>query len=614
MDRVPLTIDLARRANLDYHHGGLSPARGVQSFQVLRANREHPEEAEDTGWTYNHAPMLAWWKGRFFLEYLSNPVEEHVAPGHTLLTTSDNGVHWVKPKVVFPVYEIPSEGNPLLKKRGIKPPPQAIMHQRMGFHVAPNGRLLILGFYGFSPCPHDLPFNERGIGRVVREIYEDGSFGPIYFIRIQEHAGWNEQNVRYPLYSHSEDAGFREACESVLGDPLVVQQWKEENGDPDPLIRLKGNYKALSWYTLDDSRVLGLWKWCQVGISRDRGESWESVGEISALENGGGKIWAQRTSDDRYALVYNPTTNNKHRWPLAVTTSENGFNFGQLQLVQGRVPPRRYWGGAYKDYGSNYVRGIVEGNGLPPDGALWVAYSMNKEDIWVSRIPVPVESLPCGLLDDDFSRAGKGPIIANWNTYAPLWAPVHVVDWPDGEGGSLCLEDADPWDAAVAERLFSEATDGVLTLTLHVSTGAKKPLYIELWDSACQIPIRVVLEPEGNLYIHHGRKTERIASFPVDSWFNLDIRAFSARHRFEVSIDGNLLGQDQLYQGEAARDAGWYYRASAGPLERLVLRTGPILREPHIDQTVQEGGDLPGAGERLETTRFHVRRARFQPV
>jgi len=36
------------RANVDYHHGALRPAVGVQSYQVLRANREHPEEAEDS--------------------------------------------------------------------------------------------------------------------------------------------------------------------------------------------------------------------------------------------------------------------------------------------------------------------------------------------------------------------------------------------------------------------------------------------------------------------------------------------------------------------------------------------------------------------------------------
>ena len=88
-------------ANTEYHDGQLRPVVGVQSHQVLRANRSHPDWVDDTGWTYNHAPMLAYWNGRFYLEYLSNPVDEHGPPGQTLLTTSEDGIHWERPEVVF---------------------------------------------------------------------------------------------------------------------------------------------------------------------------------------------------------------------------------------------------------------------------------------------------------------------------------------------------------------------------------------------------------------------------------------------------------------------------------------------------------------------------------
>ncbi len=43
---------------------------------------------------------------------------------------------------------------------------------------------------------------------LVREIREDGSFGPIYFIRYNRHAGWDESNTGYPFYKKSEDKGF----------------------------------------------------------------------------------------------------------------------------------------------------------------------------------------------------------------------------------------------------------------------------------------------------------------------------------------------------------------------------------------------------------------------
>ena len=38
-------------SNVDYHSGQLVPAVGVHNIQVLRANREHPELADEYGWT-----------------------------------------------------------------------------------------------------------------------------------------------------------------------------------------------------------------------------------------------------------------------------------------------------------------------------------------------------------------------------------------------------------------------------------------------------------------------------------------------------------------------------------------------------------------------------------
>ena len=93
--------------NVDYHHGQLRPAMGVHNLQVVRANREHPEQADGFGFTYNHAPMLAYWNNTFYVEYLSDKVGESVPPGQTLLITSKDGEAWSKPTVVFPQYKIP---------------------------------------------------------------------------------------------------------------------------------------------------------------------------------------------------------------------------------------------------------------------------------------------------------------------------------------------------------------------------------------------------------------------------------------------------------------------------------------------------------------------------
>ena len=178
-------------ADPNLHEGRLRYAIGTESRQTMRANRTHPEWSEGYGWTYNHAANLCYWNNQFYQQYLSNPADEHIAPGQTLITKSADGRHWAKPEVVFPPYIPPS---------GVKIPEGYtgyMMHQRMGFYVAPDGRLLVLAFYGHT----EDPFENGGIGRVVREAYKDGTFGPIFFIRYTSHANWNETNTSSPLGS-----------------------------------------------------------------------------------------------------------------------------------------------------------------------------------------------------------------------------------------------------------------------------------------------------------------------------------------------------------------------------------------------------------------------------
>ncbi|MCC7523729.1 MAG: hypothetical protein IT250_02845, partial [Chitinophagaceae bacterium] len=136
------------------HEGRLRWAVGTESVQVMRANRKYGAIGEQQqGWTYNHAPNLAYWNGKFYLQYLSNPVDEHIAPGQTLLLISADGRNWSAPRILFPPYEAPA---------GVSVPNGYygyMMHQRMGFYVAPNGRLLTLAFYGHT----ENPFQEGGI-------------------------------------------------------------------------------------------------------------------------------------------------------------------------------------------------------------------------------------------------------------------------------------------------------------------------------------------------------------------------------------------------------------------------------------------------------------------
>ena len=564
-------------ANTDYHDGQLRPVIGVHSHQVLRANRTHPEQAEGFGWTYNHAPMLAYWNGRFYLEYLSNPQNEHVAPGQTLLTSSADGAHWEKPAVVFPTYRVPDG-----VYRGPYPLPpgsDAVMHQRMGFYVAPDSRLLVLAFYGCCPTPTDWPNDGWGIGRVVREVYRDGTFGPIYFLRYNRHAGWNENNTRYPFYLTAPDAGFAAACDALLANKLVTLQWWEEDRSPDGFYAVEG-YKALSFYHLPDGRAVGLWKLSKAAITEDEGRTWSPVYDVPSLVMQGAKIWGQRTSDGRYALVYNPSPDGEHRWPLAVVTGDDGLTFDNLLLVNGEVPPRRFVG-TYKDLGQNYVRGITEGDGTPSDGAMWVAYSMNKEDIWVSRIPVPIRHKIERPVDDHFTDVASDGLPDDWNIYSPLWAHVSVIDFPSREDRSLELRDSDPYDYAKAERVFPESIGVRIKFKMLAKYPGMGELHVEVVDGRGTLAVVLVFDASGGIQF----RSHVLGAYQADRWCEVTISVDTITHRWDLMLDGR----------SALQDAPTI--APIRSVERLVFRTGPRRREPTLGTNRLEGVDLPHADE-----------------
>jgi hypothetical protein len=208
----------------------------------------------------------------FYLEYLSNPVGEHIAPGQTLLQTSNDGYNWSKPVVVFPPYKIPDgfikEGRTEVAKNSY-----AVMHQRIGFYTSKSKRLFALAYYGIALGKGDDPNDGNGIGRVIREINADGSFGSIYFLRYNH--SFNEKNTSYPFYRTSTDKGFVTACEEILNTPLLMQQMVEEADRNDPLIPLKKDFKAFNYYRLPNGNIVGLWKYALTSITKDEGKTWQ---------------------------------------------------------------------------------------------------------------------------------------------------------------------------------------------------------------------------------------------------------------------------------------------------------------------------------------------------
>ena len=573
-------------SNIDYHHGQLSPAVGVHNIQVMHANREYPAEGDGFGWTYNHAPMLAYWNHSFYLEYLSNPVGEHIPPGQTLLVTSGDGYNWSKPQVIFPSYQIP-DGTTKEGVEGMAKDLKAVMHQRMGFYVSRKNRLLALAYYGISFGPGDSPNDGKGIGRVVCEIYPDGTFGPIYFIRYN--AAWNEKNTSYPYYLSAKDKGFREACDELLANPLMMQQWVEEADRDDPLIPLKKDLKAFSYYHLPDCRAVGLWKHALTSMSRDEGKTWiyDPI-RAPGFVNANAKIWGQRTSDGRYATVYNPS---EFRWPLAISVSEDGLDYHDLLLVNGEISTMRY-SGNYKSYGPQYVRGISEGNGTPPDGNLWVTYSMNKEDIWVACIPVPVRDRVAEQVHEVFDEMPEGEELRFWNIFCPLNAPVKIERITDGIR-CLTLRDRDRYDYAKAERLFPASKKLTVEFSMIPAQNHKGILHVELQDRKGTAAVRLVFDSLGVCKTKAGYRYSGVMQYKAGERYDFRIKFDTDKRMYTVNVNGRDM------------KTGLFF-APVKMIDKIVFRTGEVRRYPDADTPTDQDFDVPDGGKPDEEAAFYI--------
>ena len=560
--------------------GALRPVVGVQNIQVVRANRTTAPHIDPSfTHTYQHAPMLAYWHGHFYLDYLSAPINEHDRPTATSYTTSADGLNWTRPKVLFPSFTLADGG-------------QSIMHQRASFYLAPGDHFLATGFHGKPPAPN----NGQGIGRVIREIKADGSLGPIYFIRLNRHAGATEDNVPYPLYTHAKDPAFIAACEALLADRRYTSQWWEEERSPDGYFNL--TLKAVSTLRRPDGSLLAIAKDAQDATSTDDGKTWTRLGFAENLPVNSSKYWLQKTSDGRYALAFNPTS--RLRFPLAVATSTDAGHFGDLLTVHGDLAPQRFPGG-FKNLGAQYVRGIVEGNGSPPDGDLWLTYSTNKEDIWVSRVPVPIAgSVPDKPIHDDFDATPLNTLPAGWNIYSPAWAPVRVIDSADAaQKHALELRDEDPYDYARAVRVFP-STHGVNIAFKVLARQSAARLEIDVLGPRGERQSTFAFGEDGHLWLNHEGIWMDNGAYTPGQWI-----AFSYELPKNPKTDRGVWLIDEK---PTAPKAGGPIELTS-TIERLSFRTGPLAGRPE-----GQGKDLPGADEKVPAASFLIDDVTITPV
>jgi hypothetical protein len=241
------------------------------------------------------------------------------------------------------------------------------------------------------------------------------------------------------------------------------------------------------------------------------------------------------------------------------------------------VPTHRY-GGTWKNQGPQYVRGIVEGTGDPPGEDMWITYSMNKEDICISRIPLPVRARVEKPVRDTFNDMKPSGVVTDWNIYSPRWAPVNVVESGEPGNKALLLRDRDPHDYARAIRIFPKSSKVAITFKVLAKQADRGRLEIDVLDGQGRSPIGIRLLKDGRVQVvkeAHCEKSENPPlvrkekagdldfTYKANSWLSLRLEIDAAVDRYSVILNEKTVLKNTAF-GETGIES----------LERLSFRTG----------------------------------------
>jgi hypothetical protein len=218
---------------------------------------------------------------------------------------------------------------------------------------------------------------------------------------------------------------------------------------------------------------------------------------------------------------------------------------------------------------------------------------MNKEDIWVSSIPVPLTEIAGAHANEVFNEMPAGKELELWNTYSPQWAPVAIEKAPDGEK-SLTLKDSDPFDYAKAERVVPVSKKLMADFTIIPGQNNTGMLDIEFQDEKGSAAIRLTLDSAGQFRTKAGYRDKNIMKYEAGKPYHIILK-LNTNTRFYTM---NVNGKDVLTA---------LFFAPVLSINRIVFRTGQVRRFPNTDTPTDQNYDLPKAGESARSAVYYIK-------
>lgn len=341
---------------------GLVRAAGAETFTVF-APREETDQ-------FSNGAVIAVFRGRLYVQWQSSAKDEDSEDTWVAHAVSaDGGKTWSAPLVLAG----PRQGEPMSTSGGWATDGEALVAfvnvWPGGFRGRTGGvtayRLTTDGERWSTPLPvtgaDGLPVN--GVIEQDPHLY-DGRLHTAFHIR---------PGIRARPF-HTDDplgrSGWRMGqMESLEADPPMSREL-----EPSLFRRPDGCLVMVMRDQASTFRQLA-------AESCDRGETWSRPAP-TPMPDARTKQSAGNLPDGTAFLVHSPS-GTRERLPLAVSFSADGRVFDLSLVLRGArdLQPQRFEG-LYKRPGYHYPKSLVH------DGWLYVAYTANKEDVQVTRVPL----------------------------------------------------------------------------------------------------------------------------------------------------------------------------------------------------------------------------------
>ncbi|AQQ69932.1 putative neuraminidase (sialidase) [Limihaloglobus sulfuriphilus] len=348
---------------------GLPLLAGVKHYEIFHGSSEMG--------MYNHGPVSICNNGVFYVMWYSHKNCEDASGQRILFADSPDGMQWADTEILF-------DSLSPFAYRGV----EGINMFPSGFYTV-GDRLYAIARVNYIKWPQG-PVTEGGsvyeqIGYLARCIKTQGTSGKAFW--LLEELPEDESLLKYPCYPDTNT--------QTAADALELLENIRNRG------RRKGKYPEApegvklcedSIYTRGDGR--------QVRLFRDDGRSLRMFASIRSSED---DKWSRpvktnipdscamtvsgRLSDGRVYMIGNNIPKLWLRSPLLITLSDDGADFDQSWVIRCCDPELRE-----KKSMDGKGPGFQYPNVCMSKSDMWVFYSVGKEDIGVTRIPL--ETLP----------------------------------------------------------------------------------------------------------------------------------------------------------------------------------------------------------------------------